>query len=448
MTVEVRPLGVSCNLQCLYCYQHPQRDAGNIRRGYDIEKMKAGIEKEGGAFSLFGGEALLIPEDDLEELWSWGYEKFKSNGIQTNGTLINNNHMRMFKQYNVHVGVSVDGPGELNDARWAGSLERTREMTDRTHAAIERLAGGNIRWSLIVTLHRNNATPDKLPLMHDWFRYMDGLGACGARLHIMEVENDAIYRKYGLSPEENIAALLSFAGLEEKLVNFKFDIFKDMRHMLLGQDNAATCIWNACDPHTTRAVRGVEGGGQRSNCGRTNKDGIDFIKADVEGFERYLALYHTPQEYGGCRDCRFFLMCKGSCPGSALDYDWRNRSAYCRVWFELYRYFEDRLVEQGLQPLSLRPERRQAEHLILEAWAANCYMSVKAALTRIEQGRAAGGPTAHGNGHGDAPHGDHTDGRGPGHRDSHGDAPHGDAPHGDAPYGDHTDGRAGGGREM
>ena len=70
MTVEVRPLGVQCNLQCQYCYQHPQRDAANITATYDLEKIKAKVLQEGRRFSLFGGEALLIPERDLEELWA------------------------------------------------------------------------------------------------------------------------------------------------------------------------------------------------------------------------------------------------------------------------------------------------------------------------------------------------------------------------------------------
>ena len=52
MTVELRPLGVNCNLQCQYCYQHPQRDAGNVSKRYDMERMKAGILAEGGAVQL------------------------------------------------------------------------------------------------------------------------------------------------------------------------------------------------------------------------------------------------------------------------------------------------------------------------------------------------------------------------------------------------------------
>jgi uncharacterized protein len=80
-----------------------------------------------------------------------------------------------------------------------------------------------------------------------------------------------------------------------------------MRNLLQGRDERTTSVWNGCDPLTTQAVRGVEGNGQRTNCGRTNKSGIDYRKADAPGFERYLSLYLTPFEAGGCQGCRFFL---------------------------------------------------------------------------------------------------------------------------------------------
>ncbi|MFL6335988.1 MAG: hypothetical protein ACJ754_21985 [Pyrinomonadaceae bacterium] len=101
--------------------------------------MKRAVLEEGGPFTLFGGEPLLIPEEDLEDLWAWGLEQFGRNSVQTNGTLINEAHVRMFKRHNVRVGISVDGPGELNDVRWSGSLEKTRADTARTEAAIARL---------------------------------------------------------------------------------------------------------------------------------------------------------------------------------------------------------------------------------------------------------------------------------------------------------------------
>jgi uncharacterized protein len=412
VSVELRPLGVACNIQCQYCYQNPQRDAGNVPRSYDIEAMKAAVEEEGGSFTLFGGEALLVPEDDLEALWAWGLERYGSNGIQTNGVLINDAHVRMFRKYKVEVGISIDGPGELNDARWAGTLARTREATAKTEAAIERLCREGMPPSLIVTLHRGNATADKLPTMHDWMRRLEAMGVTSLRLHVLEVDEDDVGAAYALSTEENLIAFASFVPLEAELTALRMDLFDDMRNLLLGTDDETTCVWNACDPYTTRAVRGVEGHGQASNCGRTNKDGIDFVKASTEGFERYLALYHTPQEHGGCADCRFFLMCKGQCPGTAIDGDWRNRTEHCDLWKTLFRQLEEQLLDAGQIPVSASPERRDLEAVFLEMYAggnANSIASVRRAISEREPVDTAVAVT---NGHGDAPHGDipHGDG--------------------------------------
>lgn len=369
MGVELRPLGVQCNIQCQYCYQNPQRDAGNLVRSYDIDMMKNAIKAEGGPFALFGGEPLLVPEPDLEDLWSWGLAEFGRNAIQTNGTLINDEHVRMFKKYHVNVGISIDGPGEFNDARWHGTLEKTREATAKTEKAVERLCQEGIPPSLIITLHRGNASRDKLPFLYDWIHDLEEMGVRWARLHLLESESEIVRVKYALTISENIEALRGFAALQKSLRFLTFDLFTDMRRMLLGDDSNTTCIWNACDPYTTHAVRGVEGNGQRSNCGRTNKDGIDFAKGSTPGYERYLALYATPQEVGGCRDCRFFLMCKGQCPGTAIDGDWRNRTEHCEVWKAIYAQLEAELIAEGKEPLSLKPERKQIEQSLLDGWA-------------------------------------------------------------------------------
>ena len=411
MTVEIRPLGVACNIKCHYCYQNPQRDAGNISRAYDLELIKTAVSQENTSFTLFGGEALLIPINDLETLWSWGFQKYNHNGIQTNGVLINDEHMRLFEEYNVHVGISIDGPGELNDARWAGSLQRTRAATAKTEAAIERLCRAGIPPSLIITLHRGNSTAEKLPILNQWLHQLDTLGITSARVHILEVENEAVQRDYALTLSENIYAFQNFISLEAQLNNLTFDVFTDMRKLLMGEDDSVTCVWNACDPYTTRAVRGIEGDGQRSNCGRTNKDGIDFVKADREGFERYLALYATPQEYDGCAGCRFFLMCKGQCPGTAVNHDWRNRSADCPVWFALFEQLEKTLLAEGHSPVSLHPQRPQLEAMFIDAWQTNRYLNIKGAMAQLHPEQAAQQNNqngTHGDSHGDS-HGDYTD---------------------------------------
>ena len=370
MSVEVRPFGVKCNIRCAYCYQNPQRDAQNIVQSYDLERIKATIEGLGRPFTLFGGEPLMAPIDDLEKLWAWGQSKFGRSNMQTNGVLINTRHIALFKKYNVHVGISVDGPGALNRARWAGTAKGTERATQKTLAAIRMLLNAGLKPGIIVTLHRANASAAALPVLAGWLKELEALGIRSVRLHVLEVDDASIRDTYALTPEEQVNAFAALAALERTLTTLRFDVFADMRQLMRGLDNRTACVWNACDPSTTRAVQGVEGNGQRSNCGRTNKDGVDFVKADEPGFERYVALYHTPQAHGGCNGCRYFLVCKGQCPGTAIDGDWRNRTEHCELWKHLYCELETALLAEGEIPLSLRAEREVIEAAILLCWSA------------------------------------------------------------------------------
>ncbi|HTW35970.1 MAG TPA: radical SAM protein [Rhizomicrobium sp.] len=385
MTVELRPLGVLCNLACEYCYQNPQREAKNVAHRYDIERMKSAVEAEGGPFNLFGGEPLLLPLRDLETLWAWGLERYGRNGVQTNGTTIRSAHIDLFKRYKVHVGISIDGPGEMNALRVAHSRspEATVKATAKAERAIEQLCEAGIVPGLIVTLHRTNASPAVIGRLHDWFRRLDALGLRSVGLHVLESESDAIRQAHGLSMAENIEAFLGLYELGKSFANIRFQLFDEMRALLMGKDDKASCVWTACDPYTTRAVRGIEGNGRRSNCGRTNKDGIDFVKSASSGYERYISLYFSAQEDGGCAGCRFFLMCKGNCPGTAINGDWRNRTEFCELWKALFVRFEDEIRREGRTPLSLGPERTALEQRMVAEWCGGRNPSLAEAMAQL-----------------------------------------------------------------
>jgi uncharacterized protein len=391
MTVELRPLGVTCNLACHYCYQNPQREAGNARPAYDLEKIKQAAMRMGGPFTLFGGEPLMIGLSDLEHLFAWGLETHGQNAIQTNGLLIETAHIELFRRYKVSVGISIDGPGALNDARWHRSLDKTRRSTARVQEVIARLCREHEPPGLIVTLHKGNATRDRLAELCAWLRELDALAIKSVRLHLLEVDHPAIRDRLALSARENIEALCTLADLEQDLSSIRFDLFREMEQLLAGRDGAASCTWRACDPYTTDAVQGVEGDGQTSNCGRTNKDGIGFIKSELAGYERYLALYRTPQSQNGCAGCRFFLMCKGQCPGTAIDGDWRNRTEHCAEWMHLFATIERRMILAGAIPLTIQPLRLDIEQRQLAHWACgeNPSMSRIAANLRDERAGVA-----------------------------------------------------------
>lgn len=369
MSVELRPLGVKCNIACHYCYQNAERQVVGNAREYDLEQMKEALLREGSPFTLFGGEPLLIAKPDLEELFAFGFKHFGENSIQTNGTLLDQGHVDMFLKYKVAVGLSIDGPGRCNAARWAGSQKRTAEATQRSEDALDLLLSRGIKPGIIVTLHRANAQGDAFADLIDWLVSLDHLGIATVRLHLLEVDSEAVRQDLLLDEDQACRALEVLRDLERRVLKrMHFDIFREMETLLCGTDGVASCTWRGCDPYTTPAVRGIEGHGHTSNCGRTNKSGVDYLKAKHHGVERYLALYQTPQADGGCAGCRFFLACKGQCPGTALEGDWRNRSEQCILWMHMFNRIEADLVAAGAVPISLRSDRERIERIQVESW--------------------------------------------------------------------------------
>jgi uncharacterized protein len=370
MSIEIRPVGVKCNIGCQYCYQNVLRDAGwEADERTDLAALKAAIEARDESFHLFGGEPLLMQIDELEELWRWGWERFGENNLQTNGVLIRDRHVAMFRAYGVKVGISVDGPGALNDARWAGSLERTRTATAATMAAIERLCREHEPPSIMVQLTRCNASGERLEGLCAWLASIHALGVTNARIHILEIDDETVRERYGLSTEENIAAFDRIARLRTELPGLFLDCNEDKRDLLMMKDLDTACVWRACDPLYTEAVMGLGSRGEPHKCGLTDKEGVNFERSEKQNFARYIALAHTPQQYGGCQDCRFFFACKGQCPGTGMDGDWRNRSENCEVFRALFALAEESLIAEGQTPLSVHPRRREVEAALIAAWS-------------------------------------------------------------------------------
>lgn len=476
MSIEVRPVGVTCNLRCAYCYEEPVRTKTPTLR-YDRVAVLAAIDKAEHNWSLFGGEALLLNLVDLEELLQVSYNKWKRSGVQTNGTLITPKHIELFEKYKTHVGISLDGPEELNDSRWAGTLEATRKATEKTFQAIDMLLtraretnNKSLIPSLIITLHGKNTTIEAWPRMKAWLCDMDARGVSNINFHTMELDAEATKDSEWYVPHDRMKeVMLDLWDLSTTWVNASAVNFKEIVDLLRSEDKNTMCVWHACDPWNTSAVQGLEGDGSPSHCTRTNKDGVDWMPA--EGFgepakwqigdfpltnrshERQLSLYVTPQEHGGCQGCRFWSLCMGHCPGTSEESvdgqygDWRLRTTYCQTWKDMFEEGERRLLEIGETPFTHSPLLPQVEQIMYKGWIHGKNIALSTAKNILEgkisfdtvmsQGYLASG------------HGDHTDGQSRGHGDLHGDhydqalgnqinQPHGD--HTDViPHGDHVD---------
>ena len=77
-------------------------------------------------------------------------------------------------------------------------------------------------------------------------------------------------------------------------------------------------------------------------------------------------------------------MCKGQCPGGAINGDWRNRSSKCDVWMALFERFETELLAEGRTPVSVSRHRAALESFALQRWASGQNAYFHQELARLE----------------------------------------------------------------
>lgn len=141
--IFVKPVGALCNLGCTYCYYLCNRDiydgTGSLRMSDEIldKYIKQHIEASSDDtifFSWHGGEPLLAGIDFYRKALSIQQKYLPAgrralNGIQTNGTLLDDEWCSFLKSENFIIGISIDGPPDLhNKNRITPAGDPTSEM--------------------------------------------------------------------------------------------------------------------------------------------------------------------------------------------------------------------------------------------------------------------------------------------------------------------------------
>lgn len=143
--VFVKPAGDACNLACRYCYylgQGPRPEEGPPARMPDglLETYVAGhIEASADEivrFSWHGGEPTVLGLDHYRKIVAIERRlcppgRTVANGIQTNGTLLDEEWGRFLAEEDFAVGLSLDGPREVHDRH-----RRTRDGRPSFDAAM------------------------------------------------------------------------------------------------------------------------------------------------------------------------------------------------------------------------------------------------------------------------------------------------------------------------
>lgn len=128
-----------CNIACDYCYLPGRDDKRRMEQATIAAAVdfvyREGLAGEPMSIVWHAGEPLVVSPRWYEDAFSTVRASAPSHArlthhVQTNGTLINDAWCELFLKHDVRVGISVDGPARLHDAR-----RRTRSGGG-THKAV------------------------------------------------------------------------------------------------------------------------------------------------------------------------------------------------------------------------------------------------------------------------------------------------------------------------
>ncbi|PHR28440.1 MAG: hypothetical protein COA36_06055 [Desulfotalea sp.] len=159
-----------CNIHCQYCHQSAGEQGLNMSDKVCDTILNLADNGQPLFIQLTGGEPTMVP-DIIERVaqksrqMTWPPRL----AIQTNGTLLTPSLINLFKRYQIQVGVSIDGPPDIQ--------EELRGYADKTLRGIGLLEEADVpfRVTTVIT-NKNILSLDKLAFMLAGYKSCRGIG--------------------------------------------------------------------------------------------------------------------------------------------------------------------------------------------------------------------------------------------------------------------------------
>jgi uncharacterized protein len=327
--VFAKPTGSACNLECRYCYYVGKeglygnggsfRMSDDVLENYIIQHLRAALTPAV-RFSWHGGEPTVLGIDYFRKIVALQRTHQSpgqriSNGIQTNGTLLDEDWCRFLSAEGFSVGISLDGPEELHDHY------RVSKRNAPTH--IQAMRGYEL-------LRRYGIPCDVLCVVHDKnvhypaevYQFFKGIGATHIGfLPLVQRVNDG-----RLGATESSVPALAFGDflcavfdewLKEDIERINVQVFEEAIAAASGREHALCIFRKTCGDIPVIEHNGdffpcdhfVDPEHRFGNIGETSLAELlesrpqrAFGRAKAESLPRF------------CKVCNVLDMCNGGCP--------------------------------------------------------------------------------------------------------------------------------------
>lgn len=321
----IKPASAVCNLDCSYCF-YLDRDADPYK-SLPARRMTAEILEQlvdsylfysypNSVFAFQGGEPTLAGLPFFQQLVRFQHQHGRngqtvSNAMQTNGVLLDQDWCDLFRDTNWLLGVSLDGPEEINDLYRFN--KEGRGTWKRVVQSIELLQKNKVEFNILCVLSQANVGKAK-----ELYRFYRSLGIDNVQ-YIPLAEFDAAGNPlpFTISAEQYGRFLVETFDLwwpERRKMRIRY--FDNLAEAVAGQKPGTCTMHETCDSYVVVEYNGdvypcdffVEGRWKLGNVA------LDSWTEIARRTRRYSFASKKTLAHPECQACEYQSICHGGCP--------------------------------------------------------------------------------------------------------------------------------------
>jgi uncharacterized protein len=324
-------LTTRCNLQCRYCYNDTPKPITDMPKAVIKDALSlVSTQKEPFHLQLTGGEPTLLPDlIKTAAKLAANTRQCHSIGIQTNGTCLTLDLLKIFKRHQFQIGISLDGPPSIHQLQ--------RGMAAETLRGLQLLESAQLPFQVTTVVTQVNAAClDQLVLTLAGFNSARGIGLDLLIDKGRARNSDCVGPADKSTLQRGLQRMLTTLDL----VNARRTIPLRLRErdLILAANKKGSAFCHACRSESMA----VTPSGQIFPCGQTVNDSR-FAAGTIwePKFERLHLLHEFMPNTKQCDDCSLQNTCPGDCP-SRLYYNKKQQPPQvCNLYQCLWQFKND-----------------------------------------------------------------------------------------------------------
>ena len=377
----IKPAGPDCNLDCTYCFYLEKAglfpaEKHRMSESTLEELMQQAMQHSGSqiSFAWQGGEPTLMGLPFFEKAvyfqQHYGRNQSVGNGLQTNGTLLDENWAAFLKKYNFLVGLSIDGPQHVHDHY--RKMKGGQDSWAKVREGAKFLLDAGVETNALTVLNDYSVQfPEEIYQHHKslGLNFMQFIPCLEA-----DVVDHAKPAHFSLPPQAYGEFLIKIfdlwsADFDGDLATTSVRFFDSVFHKYLGLQAPQCTMMHECGVYLT-----VEHNGDVYSCdfyvepawklGNIHEQLLPVMLNAPKQTQFGKIKSILPAE---CKSCKWLLQCHGGCPKErTVDRPDGSLSYFCESYKMIFEYADARLRE-----LAEKFRRRQAVDSVRQYLARN-----------------------------------------------------------------------------